>query len=103
MNIGFTGTQVGMTDPQKVSVRSIITSCMSTTYPTTFHHGDCEGADKEFHDIVRDIYKEINHQYSIVIHPPINPKKPMEMIVNSLKGGGAHGIETVQHVYSRRI
>jgi len=39
--------------------------------PQHVHHGDCIGADKEFHDICRRLeFAPIIH-----IHPPSNPKK----------------------------
>lgn len=34
--------------------------------PTEFHHGDCEGADAQAHDIVREFFPDVK----IVIHPP---------------------------------
>lgn len=37
--------------------------------PTEAHHGDCLGADAEFHDIVRE-----KTSATIIVHPPTNPK-----------------------------
>jgi hypothetical protein len=34
--------------------------------PTEFHHGDCEGADAEAHDIVREFFPNVK----IHIYPP---------------------------------
>jgi hypothetical protein len=66
MKLGFTGTQHGMTDKQKTAFRDFITARSITE----FHHGDCIGADKDAHDIVRAMTKA-----RIVIHPPSNDAK----------------------------
>lgn len=61
MNIGFTGTQVGMTDKQK----AVFTTFRERI--TEFHHGCCIGADYDAHKIVQ------NNQYvKIILHPPEN-------------------------------
>lgn len=52
-NIGFTGTRFGMTDIQRMRV-------------IVAHHGDCVGADAQFHDIVRVLPGSY-----IVVHPPV--------------------------------
>lgn len=61
-SIGFTGTQIGMNDKQKKEFRELIIALN----PRFFHHGDCIGADKEAHDIVR----ESSPLTAIIIHPP---------------------------------
>ncbi len=65
MIIGFTGTQTGMIDDQKIRLRGILLYYD----PTEFHHGDCIGADKEAHLICKDTPTKI------IIHPPIDSKK----------------------------
>lgn len=60
--LGFTGTQKGMNNSQKRRFRVIV----QTFKPTEFRHGDCIGADKDAHDIVRIVAPDCK----IVIHPP---------------------------------
>jgi hypothetical protein len=67
MKIGFTGTQRGMTEEQVNSVAFFI----AELNPTEVHHGDCIGADADFHKLVRATCP----QAKIVIHPPLNESK----------------------------
>lgn len=46
--VGFTGTQKGMTAAQKRTVIKLLLSIE----PTTVCHGDCIGADAQFHELV---------------------------------------------------
>lgn len=62
MKIGFTGTRNGMTRDQNDTVMSIL---IHLGRPFIGHHGDCEGADENFHNIVKCL------QMPIVIHPPV--------------------------------
>lgn len=48
MIISFSGTRAGMTRKQ----RDVLISLLDELKPTTVVHGDCIGADKEFHDLV---------------------------------------------------
>lgn len=64
MEIGFTGTQSGMTEPQRKTLRRILRGQVGG-----FHHGDCIGADAEAHDIADAA------GLSVHIHPPTNPAK----------------------------
>lgn len=61
---GFTGTQQGMTLPQKISLRHFLMGGAGE-----FHHGDCVGADAEAHAIALDC------GYCPVLHPPTNYTK----------------------------
>lgn len=49
LSLGFTGTQEGMTIPQYQRVHMIVVNLK----PSHAHHGDCIGADAQFHDICR--------------------------------------------------
>lgn len=75
MKIGFTGTQIGMTDAQKESFLKLITELKITE----FHHGDCVGADEDAHNIVVQYFINlfVNEKIKgkIVIHPPKNSSK----------------------------
>lgn len=64
MNVGFTGTQRGMTREQKETLDTFLSEECGE-----FHHGDCIGADAEAHEIA------LRLGYSVVIHPPINSSK----------------------------
>lgn len=66
LKVGFTGTQNGMTGRQKEQLKNYI-KYLSQYHPALHaHHGDCIGADAEFHDIMEK-YADM-----IVIHPPDN-------------------------------
>ena len=68
VHLGFTGTRSGLTDIQRIDVKNILESYSSVNI--VVHHGDCIGADTDFHKICR----EIGHNIKIVIHPPIDVK-----------------------------
>lgn len=51
-HIGFTGTRNGMTDAQKATVDEIIAREVCGDL-TVAHHGDCIGADADFHELAR--------------------------------------------------
>lgn len=66
MIVGFTGTQVGMTEPQWRVVTTLITHFA----PKEVHHGSCIGADTHFQSIVEE-----NREIEVHIHPGTTGKK----------------------------
>lgn len=62
-HVGFTGTVEGMSVEQIREVKRLL----SDLQPTHVHHGDCVGADSQFHDLAEGT--------TVHIHPPGNPKK----------------------------
>lgn len=72
LHVGFTGTELGMTEPQRKQLDKILWRINEIQGGiVASHHGCCIGADEEFHDATR-IYREGWDRY---IHPPINEKK----------------------------
>jgi hypothetical protein len=65
LRIGFTGTQLGMTHAQEKTLKNLLLKFL----PKETHHGDCTGADAQFHDIVTKC------GCRTIIHPPINESK----------------------------
>jgi len=61
ISVGFTGTQVGM----NINQRIIVDAFLRRLKPTEVHHGDCIGADTDFHNICKAL------NTNIIIHPPI--------------------------------
>lgn len=71
MKLGFSGTQEGMTEEQKIITTAVIGAWAVEGDITEFHHGCCWGADENFHKIVRLMFPKI----AIVCHPPTNKNK----------------------------
>ncbi len=67
MHLGFTGTQQGMTEDQMTAVMR----ALQLLKPTHAHHGDCIGADAEFHGLVRGYVPTCR----IIGHPPTKQDK----------------------------
>ncbi|MFQ5741967.1 MAG: hypothetical protein ACE5HV_00080 [Acidobacteriota bacterium] len=61
MKLGFTGTQRGLDSFQWSKVRAYVHGLA----PEECHHGDCIGADAEFHGICRGF------KFKIIVHPPL--------------------------------
>lgn len=69
IHLGFTGTRKGMTDEQFDEAQSLIFQIMDSKRDNiTAHHGDCIGADADFHRLVRHAGCEVH------LHPPEDPK-----------------------------
>lgn len=62
--VGFTGTRAGMTEAQKVAVDRLL-SDPRITYAM---HGDCVGADAEFHKLARD------NNLKVIVCPPTDDR-----------------------------
>ena len=67
--VGFTGTQRGMTPEQDETVRKAFRRMEDEGGSQWAAHGDCIGADAEFHDIAREF------DMKVAIFPPENPSK----------------------------
>jgi len=65
MIIGFTGTRMGMTFHQ----RKLVGNFLDELEPDEAHHGDCVGADAQFHELC------LHRDIPLVIHPPTNPSQ----------------------------
>ncbi len=68
IKIGFTGTREGMSTRQKAEVEKFLNDEARKCDRLELHHGDCVGADADFHSIC----ERLAAQKSIVIHPPSN-------------------------------
>lgn len=70
MKLGFTGTRHGMDSLQNSKVHELVQEAIELSEargePFEVHHGDCVGADEEFHNIVLGFGSFVS---SIVIHP----------------------------------
>ena len=64
MTLAFTGTQKGMTQKQRETVRYLFNELLLTC----LHHGDCIGADAQAHTIAHRMRARIES------HPPIDEK-----------------------------
>lgn len=60
----MTGNRVGLTNEARATFMRFIT----TIIVDEAHHGDCIGADKEFHDIC------LARKIPVVVHPPTDNK-----------------------------
>jgi hypothetical protein len=65
VHIGFTGTRHGMSVPQHAAVDALL----SLFDPLWVHHGDCVGADEQFHALAR------KYRHRVHLHPPVKDDK----------------------------
>lgn len=61
MKIGFTGTRHGCTVPQQLALEK----CLRELTVTEAHHGDCVGADYQFHDLMTRLHPYVE----VTAHP----------------------------------
>ena len=80
--IGFTGTRKGFSNEQTCSFKILINKYLFQE----FHHGDCVGADKQAHDIIKDLYPNVK----IICHPPIDERLRAFCICDEYKVPKAH-------------
>jgi len=79
MNIGFTGSRIGMSRRQIKVFRTLIANLLMNF--KTFHHGGCIGSDKQAHDILFELRNNkslnltfpFNEFIKIIVHPANNP------------------------------
>lgn len=64
--LGFTGTQRGMTDRQWRVCQDLLKRRLR---PVAAHHGQCIGADADFHDLCLTL------EIPVTLHPPTNRSK----------------------------
>lgn len=69
MNVGFTGTQLGMTRQQELILENLLIEYRRTGRDQSFHHGHCIGADAQAHEIAYSL------MYFIVSHPSTHKTK----------------------------
>ena len=74
MIIGFTGTQKGLTATQYDALHDLLQRLLRRGDISEVHHGDCIGADEEFHMICSSIQLQDRLRgkptFHIIIHPP---------------------------------
>lgn len=65
MNIGFTGTRKGMTYAQYKTLKQLLSERLDVRFEERAVHGDCIGADAEFHVLIQKYYPHVK----IIIYP----------------------------------
>jgi len=86
MIVGFTGTRIGMSEKQIL----LLKHWLQTHRVSEAHHGDCIGADEQFHKIVKELgIKVIAHpgalvnQYGLVIEHKFRAYTNADIILNA--------------------
>jgi hypothetical protein len=87
LQVGFTGTRHGMTPSQRSAVTAIVEE-VAHGAGFVAHHGDCVGADAEFHDLCR-----MNPLNVIVVHPG-----PLDDLPNQAGRVGDSRRESLPHM-----
>lgn len=90
VHVGFSGTQDGMTDLQNTKITIGARLLFNAHDSVVAHHGDCIGADAQFHEIMLKVAREfpgkrlrlighpcnIEHKRAHCIFDWVNPVKP---------------------------
>lgn len=75
LNIGVTGTRMGMTNAQVYAFQSLFQALIRVYPKQAWHHGDCVGVDAEIHDglvLWRASKPERNDKVKLIVHPPVD-------------------------------
>lgn len=76
LRLGFTGTQMGMTAYQKAALAHNLRRWLQKYEFLEIHHGDCIGADADFHELATSLWEDARPAtVSVVLHPPENTSK----------------------------
>lgn len=67
---GFTGTRNGLNQIQQNEIINLLKNDLTNGNTIEVHHGDCVGADCDFHVLCEKLNTNINANIKIVIHPP---------------------------------
>lgn len=78
MEIGFTGTQEGLTDQQKRTLEERVGRFYLDGPFGIVHHGMCVGADTQFHAIIRTLLAHVK----IIGHPGFKEGHPKRAILD---------------------
>lgn len=73
---GFTGTRSGLNQIQKESIVNLLKTNLNSGFGVEVHHGDCIGADSDFHQICEQfiVNQYFQNKITIQIHPPNDSK-----------------------------
>ncbi len=69
IHVGFTGTRFGASEVQLAAMRRVLGELVDRSRDAegfVAHHGDCIGADAQFHALAREL------RWRVVIHPPVD-------------------------------
>jgi hypothetical protein len=76
MKLGFTSTQLGLSEKQ-VEILGLL---LRSIQPEEFHHGDCKGGDEAGHQLARQ-----HTRARIVAHPGHIPKKRAHCVADEIR------------------
>lgn len=70
VSVSFTGTRKRIS----LSQEALLLDLLNAESFTEYHHGDCIGADKQFHDLIVSRLKNCYSHNALFIHPPKDNK-----------------------------